>query len=64
MNAANEVAVAAFLEGGIPFPRIWGLVEEVMSAHAVIDAPSLDELLVADSEARVVARELLHRSSG
>lgn len=56
MNAANEVAVDAFLKGVISFPRVWGLVEEVMTGHAVIDSPSLEALLDADREARETAR--------
>ncbi len=56
MNAANEVAVDAFLKGVIPFPRIWALVEEVMIGHAVTDSPSLEDLLDADREAREAAR--------
>ena len=56
MNAANEVAVDAFLKGVISFPRVWGLVEEVMTGHTVIDSPSLEALLDADREARETAR--------
>ena len=59
MNAANEVAVDAFLGGSISFPRIWGLVEEVMTSHQVVDSPSLEALLEADYEARERAREEL-----
>ena len=51
-NAANEVAVAAFLAGRIPFPRIWGVVGEVMAAHAPVAAPNLDAILHADADAR------------
>ena len=54
-NAANEVAVAAFLAGRIPFPRIWGLVEQVMADHAPIATPDLDAILRADVEARRLA---------
>jgi len=64
MNAANEVAVEAFLGGNLPFPRIWGLVEEVMANHQVVDSPSLEALLVADTEARVSAREVLGQEAG
>ena len=67
MNAANEVAVDAFLKGGIAFPRIWGLVEEVMNGHEVIDSPNLDDLLVSDREARAAAEQFMRgieRKSG
>ena len=59
MNAANEVAVEAFLNGGIPFPKIWGLVEEVMGQHSVVKSPSLEALIEADTEARHMARACL-----
>jgi 1-deoxy-D-xylulose-5-phosphate reductoisomerase len=56
LNAANEVAVDAFLNGKIPFPGIWQTVERVMNAHQVIAHPSLDELIDADAWARREAK--------
>lgn len=52
LNAANEVAVAAFIARRISFPGIWEVVAEVMDAHPVIAHPSLEEILAADAEAR------------
>ncbi len=52
MNAANEVAVAAFLEGRIRFPDIWQHVAAVMEKHRTIPHASLDEILAADEWAR------------
>lgn len=52
LNAANEIAVAAFLEGRIAFPRIWGVVAEVMGRAPTIANPSLDAILAADADAR------------
>lgn len=52
LNAANEVAVSAFLEKQIPFPDIWALVEVVMEAHTVVPHPNLEALLAADQWAR------------
>jgi 1-deoxy-D-xylulose-5-phosphate reductoisomerase len=52
MNAANEVAVAAFLDRQVSFPRIWQTVEEVMNRHASIAHPDLDAILQADQWAR------------
>jgi 1-deoxy-D-xylulose-5-phosphate reductoisomerase len=52
MNAANEVAVSAFLDRRIAFPRIWQLVEEVMNRHASVANPTLDAILEADHWAR------------
>src|SRR6266704_2199072 len=45
MNAANEVAVAAFLARQIAFPRIWELVEEVMNRHVCVAHPELNAIL-------------------
>ena len=59
MNAANEVAVEAFLNEVIPFPKIWGLVEEVMGQHSVVQSPSLEALIEADNEARQMAQSSL-----
>ena len=52
MNAANEVAVARFLERRLRFPQIWQTVEEVMAAHEPVAHPDLDEILRADQWAR------------
>jgi 1-deoxy-D-xylulose-5-phosphate reductoisomerase len=56
LNAANEVAVEAFLLGSIPFPGIWQTVERVMNAHQIIDHPSLEALIEADAWARMAAK--------
>ena len=56
LNAANEVAVSAFLDRRMKFPRIWQLVEEVMNRHSVVAQPDLDEILAADQWAREDAR--------
>ena len=52
MNAANEVAVAAFLREEIAFPAIWETVEKTMHSHHWIAKPSLSEIIEADLEAR------------
>ncbi|MBM3857186.1 MAG: 1-deoxy-D-xylulose-5-phosphate reductoisomerase [Verrucomicrobia bacterium] len=52
LNAANEVAVALFLEGKIRFPQIWELVEKAMNTIPLVKDPSLDEILIADEAAR------------
>ncbi len=52
MNAANEVAVSAFLDRKIAFPRIWQLVEKVMNRHTSVANPTLDAILEADRWAR------------
>src|SRR5881409_164340 len=52
MNAANEIAVAAFLNRQVRFPDIWRIVEEVMNRHAPVAHPGLDAILQADQWAR------------
>src|SRR5438876_7881849 len=57
MNAANEVAVAAFLDRQVRFPDIWRIVEEVMDRHMPVAHADLDAILGADQWARAQARE-------
>ncbi|MFN4019924.1 MAG: 1-deoxy-D-xylulose-5-phosphate reductoisomerase [Erythrobacter sp.] len=64
LNAANEVAVAAFLAGQIRFTRIAALVEETLERSN--DAPrpaSLDEVLAVDQSARRQAMSLLENTA-
>ena len=61
LNAANEVAVSAFLENGMSFPRIWQTVQMVMERHASIAHPDLDAILAADHWARAEARRFIDR---
>jgi 1-deoxy-D-xylulose-5-phosphate reductoisomerase len=61
LNAANEIAVEAFLEGRITFPRIWSLVEEAMNRSHNFARPSLDDIIQADGQARDLVREVLAR---
>jgi len=56
LNAANEVAVEAFLRGEIPFLAIERIVADVCARHEPIAAPSLSEILEADRWAREAAR--------
>jgi 1-deoxy-D-xylulose-5-phosphate reductoisomerase len=59
LNAANEIAVEAFLDGRITFPRIWSLVEEAMNRSYNFARPSLDDIIQADGQARDLVREVL-----
>ena len=59
LNAANEIAVEAFLDGRIGFPRIWELVAQAMEAHNAIAHPDLPALLTADRQAREFATSQL-----
>ena len=56
MNAANEVAVAAFLDEKISLAGIWRLVEDIMNKHDVIDNPDLATIFEADRWAREVTK--------
>jgi 1-deoxy-D-xylulose-5-phosphate reductoisomerase len=64
LNAANEVAVAAFLDGRLPFLGIPEVVERTLNAVDAVRARDLDELGAIDEEARRVAsahtRELVY----
>ncbi|MGB8583117.1 MAG: 1-deoxy-D-xylulose-5-phosphate reductoisomerase [Candidatus Sulfotelmatobacter sp.] len=57
LNAADEVAVAAFLEGGIAFDEIPRVIEEAVSASKSGKLGSIQEVLEADAEARRYAQE-------
>ena len=61
LNAANEVAVEAFLAERISFPRIWGMVEEVMKKHRTEKEPSLEAIIDADRWARGEAKARLEK---
>jgi 1-deoxy-D-xylulose-5-phosphate reductoisomerase len=52
LNAANEVAVEAFLNERTSFPAIWQTVARVMEKHTVIQHPSLETLIEVDAWAR------------
>lgn len=52
LNAANEIAVQAFLDGHLAFSGIWRTVEQVMAAHNRIEAADLETILDADAWAR------------
>ena len=52
LNAANEVAVEAFVNRKINFPQITELVRRTMAAHKTVSQPTLEQILEADSWAR------------
>lgn len=59
LNAANEVAVEAFLDSKISFTAIPQVIESVMDRVDIADANSLQLILKIDKEARSIARELI-----
>jgi 1-deoxy-D-xylulose-5-phosphate reductoisomerase len=64
LNAANEIAVAAFLERRLAFTRIPALIEQVMNGHPVVPVKELGDVLGADAWARERATALLAPLSG
>jgi 1-deoxy-D-xylulose-5-phosphate reductoisomerase len=62
-NAANEVAVAAFLDGRLPFLSIAETVEETLTGVDGAAAGDLDELRAADAEARRLAQQFAQRAA-
>lgn len=57
MNAANEIAVASFLNGEISFTSITEIINEVLSKFSFIKAPTLDDIYETDKQARELALE-------
>jgi 1-deoxy-D-xylulose-5-phosphate reductoisomerase len=64
LNAANEVAVAAFLEGKLRFTAIPQVIEHALQALPVATADGLDAVLDADRRARLAAREAVAARMG
>lgn len=58
LNAANEVAVALFLEGRLAFPGIAQVVEDTMARHRSVEVDTLTQVRSVDSEAREHARAI------
>ncbi len=61
LNAANEVAVAAFLERRIRFTEIASMIADVLHAEPALAVESLDTVLEADARARDLAEQWLNR---
>ncbi len=61
LNAANEVAVAAFLERRIRFPEIARIIEDTLDREPSAAVENLDAVLAADAQARALANDWLNR---
>jgi 1-deoxy-D-xylulose-5-phosphate reductoisomerase len=61
LNAANEVAVAAFLDGRVRYLEIASIIEEVLNLEPVVVVNDLDAVFTADAKARVLAEQWLSR---
>ena len=59
LNAADEIAVEAFLEGRIGFLSIYEIVSETLSRMPVRTPRTIDDILEIDRESRTLARELV-----
>jgi 1-deoxy-D-xylulose-5-phosphate reductoisomerase len=64
LNAADEVAVEAFLDGGISFPAIAEVVEETVARVPSRNAGSIAELLDIDRESRLAAQRVVAKRMG
>ena len=62
LNAANEVAVAAFLDGRIRYPQIARIIEDVLNSEPVVAVDELEAVFAADSKARMLAEQWLSRN--
>lgn len=62
LNAANEIAVAAFLDGRISFPAIAGHVADILSCYQAAAPASLVDVLSIDAEARERTRRMIERA--
>jgi 1-deoxy-D-xylulose-5-phosphate reductoisomerase len=61
MNAANEIAVAAFLQNRIGFLEMSDVIEKTMQKTAFVQAPAYDDYVQTDMEARCIAQEFITR---
>jgi 1-deoxy-D-xylulose-5-phosphate reductoisomerase len=59
LNAANEIAVDAFLKGQIAFLQIPQLIEEVMAAHHLFPIHTIEDVLEVDHWTREAAIEMV-----
>jgi 1-deoxy-D-xylulose-5-phosphate reductoisomerase len=64
LNAANEIAVEAFLDGRLPFTAIPRVIEETLDSVRTAPASDLGAVLEADAEARISAGKRIERTIG
>lgn len=60
MNAANEIAVAAFLCEKIGFLEMSNIIEKTMQKTSFVQIPSYDDYVQTDTEARIIAKEFIN----
>ena len=64
LNAADEVAVEAFLQGRVGYPSIYEIVSETLSRMPVRNSRTVGDILEIDRESRALARELVAARAG
>lgn len=64
LNAADEVAVEAFLEGWISFPAVAEVVQETLAYFPAREPRTIDDILQIDEESRAVARKMVEQHAG
>ncbi len=64
MNAANEIAVAAFLRGEIRFLDVVGVIEDTLDVLPGASMRGIDDVMDADARARTEARRAVVRRAG
>jgi len=60
-NAANEVAVQAFLDSVVKFNQIVDIIKNTVETVDVVKNPNLEDILAADSRAREIARQTMEK---
>jgi 1-deoxy-D-xylulose-5-phosphate reductoisomerase len=63
LNSANEIAVAAFLDGKLPFLAIPSVIEQTLEQLTSVPMRSLEDAQNADAQARLLAAELIARAA-
>lgn len=63
LNAANEIAVQAFLTDQLPFDKIETIIEETMNAHTIHPHPTIDDILKINDWARNKAQTLITKEA-
>jgi 1-deoxy-D-xylulose-5-phosphate reductoisomerase len=61
LNAANEIAVAAFLEDRIGFLRMPDVINETLNTVDFVKQPSLEDLIATDKKSRVITKKLINK---
>lgn len=58
-NAANEIAVDAFLNRQLSFDKIWFVIQKTLDQHSFTKDPTLEQIVMADKNSRIIAREII-----